>query len=187
MIKTFNICIAIFLMLLSENALAVSLHDKTNLLMEKIFAVMPVQWRMEVVDNPKKPWWMKYQDSEFIEIRLIGPERTGSRYQFESGETKDILFANEVIILRVMPSDYDDGWTLWRRFREHLKVEYSAPPIVFVTTSSLKVYAEFTFLILSGGPPPTPRDSVYLQQIYEKSSEGSWHYWKRDVAKALKK
>ena len=171
--------LGVTIILFSVNAFAVDLQEKTELLINRLSSVLPDQWRLEKVDNPEKPWWMIYNKSESIEIRLVGPKGGGLRYELQSGETKDIFFLNEAIYLWIVPLSFDDGWTLWRRFRYRSSITYTKLPDVIPTKFGLKIYA------LPGwvGEAHHPKNSRGLRQIHEKRS---WSNWKDDIAKAVK-
>lgn len=168
----------------SMNAFANDIQEKNNLLINRLSSVLPDQWRLEKIDNPEKPWWMRYNETEFIEIRLVGHKRSGHQYKLQSGETKDILFRNEAIYLWITPSSFDDGWNFRRRFRYRLRVEYTRLPDVIPTNFGLKIYA------LPGWVAeklPSLFHGHQARTIYEKGAKkGSWPKWKGNIAKAVK-
>jgi len=166
-------------------AAADDLQEKTSLLINKLSSVLPDQWRLEKVDNQeKKAWWMRYNESEFIKIRLVGFKRAGHRYKLQSGETKDVLYSNEAIYLWITPSSFDDGWTLWRRIRYHFQKAYVKLPDVIPTRFGLKIYVKPGWWAEKA---PSVPPVLEARTIYEEGAKkGSWPDWKDDIAKAVK-
>jgi hypothetical protein len=182
-----KIIMGIAVMLFSVNAFAVDLQKKTDLLVDSISIALPDKWRVEIIENPKKAWWMFYNESEFIEIRLVGPKMSGFRYILQSEETKDILFRNEAIYLWITPSSFDDGWTFWRRFRYRLTITYTKLPDVIPTRFGLKIYVEPGWFAVEELIPEPGKYPYPARPIYETGAKkGSWPDWKADIAKAVK-
>lgn len=168
----------------SINSFAGDFQEKTDILISRLSSLPPDQWRLVRVDNPKNPWWMRYNKSEFIEIRLVGPKMSGYRYKLQTGETKDILFRNEAIYLWITPASFDDGWTLWRRFRYRLTITYCKLPDSVRTKSGLKIYAEPGW---AAEKLPSESNVFEARFIYEPGTRrGSWPKWKADITRAVK-
>jgi len=177
----------IAIILFSGDAVAVDLKEKTDILINRLSSVLPDQWRLEKVDNPEKSWWMFYKKSEFIEIRLVGPRMSGYRYKLPSGETKDILYRNEAIYLWITPSSFDDGWTLWRRFRYHFWKAYVKLPDIIPTRFGVKIYVKPGCVAIEELIPESGKYPYPARPIYGKGAKkGSWPDWKADIAKAVK-
>jgi hypothetical protein len=174
------------LFLLSPTTVVVA-APKPDLPLQQIAAALPAQWRLEVVEDSKPPYWTDTAAHDVIVVRLIGPEKGGYRYRLGSGESIEEYFSNEMIVLWLLPPQFDDGWTLKKRLANRVRTTPTKRPYVIYDGVDYKIYAIATWSsIMNSAPRLSPHGAVEARSIFTRP-RGSWPNWRNDLGEALSK
>ena len=178
-----KIFLALLFVVSSCSSFAEKLVGET--ILNSLATSLPVGWESRVVRDPAQPNWTEHVTPYLLQVHLIGTRKAGYNYTLISGESKKIFFLNEAIVLWIVPSSFDDGWSLGRRMANRLKMSPIEIPHVVYSDLNIKIYGIESWLTSESSPgvnlkDQTPPGTVKARTVYSVPT-GSWESWRHDV------